>query len=82
MKKTAVVIENVGPLLDCGRYAIKRLVGDPVHVTADIYKDGHDVIAAVLKWRMSGAKTWQESPMHGEGNDHWSGSFTVPEIGD
>ncbi|MFM8231781.1 MAG: maltotransferase domain-containing protein, partial [Chthoniobacterales bacterium] len=82
MKKTAVVIENVGPLLDCGRYAIKRLVGDPVRVTADVFKDGHDIIAAVLKWRMSGAKTWQESPMHGEGNDHWSGSFTVPQIGD
>jgi plasmid stabilization system protein ParE len=32
MKKTAVVIENIRPLLDCGRYAIKRLVGDPVHV--------------------------------------------------
>jgi len=82
MKKTAVVIENVGPLLDCGRYAIKRLVGDPVRVTADIYKDGHDVIAAALKWRMSGAKTWQEAQLHHEGNDHWSGSFSVPEIGD
>ncbi|MFM8460384.1 MAG: maltotransferase domain-containing protein, partial [Chthoniobacterales bacterium] len=69
-------------LLDCGRYAIKRLVGDPVRVTADIYKDGHDSVAAVLKWRMTGSKTWQESPMHDEGNDHWSGSFTVPEIGD
>ena len=60
MKKTAVVIENVQPLLDCGRYAIKRLVGDAVRITADIYKDGHDVIAAVLKWRRRGAKRWQE----------------------
>ena len=82
MKKTAVVIENVAPLLDCGRYAIKRLVGDPVLVTADIFKDGHDVIAATLKWRMSGAKAWHESPMTPGDNDVWSGSCTVTEIGD
>jgi starch synthase (maltosyl-transferring) len=82
MKKTAVVIENVSPLLDCGRYAIKRLVGDPVRVTADVFKDGHDVIAAVLKWRMAGEKKWQEAPMTPGDNDVWSGSFTVGQIGD
>jgi starch synthase (maltosyl-transferring) len=82
MKKTAVVIESVSPLLDCGRYAIKRLTGDPVRVTADIFKDGHDVIGAALKWRMAGETAWQEAPMRHEGDDHWSGSFTVPEIGD
>ena len=80
MKKTAVVIENVHPFLDCGRYAIKRLVGDPVHVTADIFKDGHDVVAAALKWRMVGTKKWQEVPMTPGNNDVWSGSFAVTEI--
>ncbi len=82
MKKTAIVIENVSPLLDCGRYAIKRLVGDPVHVTADIFKDGHDVIAAVVKWRRAGARKWQEAPMTPGDNDVWSGSFTATAIGD
>ena len=82
MKKTAVVIESLQPLLDCGRYAIKRLAGDPVQVTADIFKDGHDVIAATLKWRMVGTKKWQEVPMTPGDNDVWSGSFTVTEIGD
>ena len=82
MKKTAVVIENVHPLLDGGRYAIKRLVGEPVHVTADIFKDGHDVIAAAVKWRGAGTKKWQEAPMTPGDNDVWSGFFTVTEIGD
>ncbi len=82
MKKTAVVIENVRPLLDCGRYAIKRLVGDPVHVTADIFKDGHDAVAAALKWRKAGAKKWRETPMNSGDDDVWSGSFAVTEIGD
>jgi starch synthase (maltosyl-transferring) len=82
MKKTAVVIENVHPLLDGGRYAIKRLAGEPVHVTADIFKDGHDVIAAAVKWRGAGTKKWQEAPMTPGDNDVWSGFFTVTEIGD
>jgi starch synthase (maltosyl-transferring) len=82
MKKTDVVIENVQPLLDCGRYAIKRLAGDPVYVTADIFKDGHDVMAAVLKWRMAGSRRWHQAPLKQEDNDVWSGSFTVTEIGD
>jgi len=82
MKKTAVVIENIHPLLDCGRHAIKRLVGEPVHVTADIFKDGHDVIAAALKWRMAGAERWEEAPMKPGDNDVWFGSFAAPEIGD
>jgi starch synthase (maltosyl-transferring) len=82
MKKTAVVIENLQPLLDCGRYAIKRLAGDPVRVTADIFKDGHDTVAAVVKWRRVGGRRWQEAPMKPGENDVWSGEFTVPEIGD
>ncbi len=82
MKKTAVVIENVHPLLDCGRYAIKRLVGDPVEVSADIFKDGHDVLAAVLKWHMAGSRRWNEAPMKPGDNEVWSGAFTVTEIGD
>lgn len=82
MKKTAVVIENLQPLLDCGRYAIKRLAGDPVRVSADIFKDGHDVVAAVVKWRRAGERRWREAPLEPGDNDVWSGEFTVTEIGD
>ena len=79
-----VVIENVSPLVDGGRYSIKRTVGETVEVHADIFKDGHDVMIAVLKWRMLGAKRWHESPLQCVdpwNKDHWSGSFTVIEMG-
>ena len=82
MKKTAIVIENLEPLLDCGRHAVKRLVGDPVHVAADVFKDGHDIVAAAVKWRMTGGKKWSEVPMTAGDNDRWFGSFTVGEMGD
>ena len=46
-----VVIEKLTPLIDGGRYPIKRTVGEDTVVEADIFKDGHDVVSAVLKWR-------------------------------
>jgi starch synthase (maltosyl-transferring) len=50
-----VVIENVLPCIDCGRFAIKRVVGEQVEVVADIFADGHDVVATMLAWRSGGA---------------------------
>ena len=52
----SVVIDNVKPLIDGGRYPIKRIVGEDLVVEADIFKDGHDVVAAVLKWRVLGKR--------------------------
>ena len=48
----SVVIENLQPLIEGGRYPIKRIVGEDLAVEADIFKDGHDVVAAVLRWRV------------------------------
>lgn len=69
-----VVIENVSPAVDGGKLPLKRVVGDELVVTADMFKDGHDIMAAALKWRVRGAKTWQETPMRFVENDRWIGS--------
>jgi starch synthase (maltosyl-transferring) len=69
----SVVIENLAPLLDGGRYPLKRIVDQELAVSADIFKDGHDLVAAVLKWRPMGAPTWWETPMSPSANDRWSG---------
>src|SRR5881409_1893984 len=73
----SVVIENVQPLLDGGRYPIKRIVGEDLVVEADIFKDGHDVVAAVLKWRVLGKPAWRETPMIFVDNDRWRGVCTL-----
>lgn len=39
-----VVIEDVYPELNCGRYPVERGVGDRLEVWADVFKEGHDVI--------------------------------------
>src|SRR2546428_12659771 len=73
----SVAIENLQPLLDSGRYPIKRIVGEDLVVEADIFKDGHDVVAAVLKWRVLGKRRWQETPMVHIDNDRWRGVCTL-----
>ena len=67
------VIENLQPLVDGGRYPIKRVVGEDLVVEADVFKDGHDVVAARLKWRILGEQRWHDTPMIHIGNDRWRG---------
>jgi starch synthase (maltosyl-transferring) len=74
---SSVVIENMQPLIDCGRYPIKRIVGEDLVVQADIFKDGHDVVAAVLKWRVLGKRGWRQTPMVFVDNDRWRGVCTL-----
>jgi starch synthase (maltosyl-transferring) len=71
-------IENVYPLIDGGRFAVKRIVGERIEVWADIYRDGHDVMTAALVWRLEQDREWRREPMTHQGNDRWSGSF-VPD---
>ena len=73
----SVVIENVRPLIDGGRYPIKRIIAEDLVVEADIFKDGHDVVAAVLKWRVLGKRAWRETPMFFVDNDRWRGVCTL-----
>jgi starch synthase (maltosyl-transferring) len=73
----SVVIENLQPLIDGGRYPIKRIGGEDLVVEADIFKDGHDVVAAILKWRVLGKRAWRETPMNFVDNDRWRGVCTL-----
>jgi starch synthase (maltosyl-transferring) len=68
-----VVIENIEPCIDDGRYPIKRVVGQELKVSADVFKDGHDQICALLKWRKAGEPDWHQSPMKPTENDRWEG---------
>ncbi|HEU5360336.1 MAG TPA: alpha-1,4-glucan--maltose-1-phosphate maltosyltransferase, partial [Candidatus Deferrimicrobiaceae bacterium] len=76
-----MVIENVSPEIDGGRFPIKRTVGQKVTVMADIHTDSHDLITAVLRYRNHGDASWRETPMRELGNDRWSGSFSVTSLG-
>jgi len=72
-----VVVEGVTPEVDEGRYPAKRTVGEDVVVEADVYADGHDVLAAALLWRRRGESAWSETRMAPLGNDRWRASFVA-----
>jgi starch synthase (maltosyl-transferring) len=76
-----VVIEQVTPILDAGRYPIKRPVGSVIDVGAAIFKDGHDQIAARVVCRAPGGE-WQSFPLiYRHDPDRWYGSFRVDRLG-
>jgi starch synthase (maltosyl-transferring) len=76
-----VVIEDVSPLIDGGRFPAKRTLGDQVRVEADIFTDGHDSIAASLLVHREGSDEWTEIPMQPLVNDRWTAAFRVKELG-
>jgi starch synthase (maltosyl-transferring) len=76
-----IYIEDVYPVVDAGRFPVKRVVGEEVDVWVDIVRDGHAVLAAELLWRREGADKWFRVPMALHQNDRWTASFTPTEVG-
>jgi len=76
-----LTIECVTPELDCGRYPVKRIVGDVVRVGADILKDGHDTLAAQVVIRPPGEPAWSIPMLYDKDADRWSADFPVDKIG-
>lgn len=76
-----LAIEAVQPIIEGGRFASKCLCGREFPVTAVIFSDGHEQLAADLLWRASGEATWQRVPMQALGNDHWSATLRIDQQG-
>jgi starch synthase (maltosyl-transferring) len=76
-----ILIQDVRPQVDCGRYAVKAVAGDRVGVSATIVRDGHEVLGAAVRFKPPGATRWQEAPLEAVGNDRYEGSFEVAEPG-
>ncbi len=74
-------IENLWPVLDCGRYPVKRTLGQPVTVWADVFRDGHEILGAELKYRPAGSRRWQRAAMTADASDRWSAAFLPAELG-
>ena len=63
------------PTVDCGRFSVKRVEGEPLVVVADCFTDGHDSIRVMLRWRTDDERQWHEVEMEPLGNDRWRAQF-------
>jgi starch synthase (maltosyl-transferring) len=76
-----VIIEGVSPEIDGGRFPAKRTVGEQVLVHADVHCDGHEVLAAVVRYRPATAENWTETSLRPLINDRWAGVIEVRQQG-
>ncbi|HEV2955971.1 MAG TPA: maltotransferase domain-containing protein, partial [Xanthobacteraceae bacterium] len=76
-----IVIDNITPSVDAGRFAAKRIVGETIRVEADIFADGHDVLGAELLWRAADEREWRRVAMEALPNDRWAATFAPARIG-
>ena len=76
-----VVIEDVRPQIDGGRFAVKRVTGQVVSVEADVFTDGHDAVRADVLFRAPGDAAWRRLPMEALGNDRFGAAFAVDGVG-
>lgn len=76
-----VQIERVEPIVDAGRYAVKRCVGDSIWVRARAFCDGHDQPRCALLWRHQSEEKWSQTLMTTDGWDHWEATFELPQLG-
>ena len=78
-----IVIEHVRPEIDAGRFPAKRVLGDACVVSADIFKEGHDQLAARVRYRGPGEGEWSYVAMPYDSDaDRWAGAFALDRIGE
>ncbi len=76
-----IVIDRISPCVDGGKYPAKAIVGQHIPVSATIFMDGHDHIAARLLWQKKDTKDSHTLAMHAQGNDRWGAGFVAESSG-
>ncbi len=77
-----VVIEEITPAVDGGRYPVKLTVGGTLDVGANVFRDGHDLVAARVIFLAPGEPQWRSAPLTYKFEpDRWYGSFRVEQAG-
>ena len=75
-----VVINSVVPSTPDSVSAAKGTLGRRLPIGANVFADGHDVVAGRVRWRGAGGE-WLTVPMEAEGNDRFTAAVVPEEVG-
>ena len=81
MSQSRVILENLSPEINAGRFYAKRVIGNTFRIEIDLFTDGHDVVNGHLLYRQAGKKRWNSTQLTFLGNDRWTGEFTLDKPG-
>lgn len=76
-----IAIEGIDPEIEAGRFAAKCALGEVFHVEADIFCDGHEVIAAELAYSADKDGVWHAIPFSFLTNDRWAAQLRFDSVG-
>src|ERR1051325_9847391 len=76
-----IYFEDVYPSVYGGRYPVKRIVNEDIEVWADVFRDGHEVLAGCLCWRRHNERKWNSTPLVFDQNDRWHATFRPASLG-
>ncbi|MEE8601075.1 alpha-1,4-glucan--maltose-1-phosphate maltosyltransferase [Euzebya tangerina] len=79
--KHRIQIASITPAVDGGRYPVKTTVGRRVDVSATLFREGHAMVAAGVRYRREDATQWDEAPLRRTEQDGFAGSFEVDSVG-
>jgi starch synthase (maltosyl-transferring) len=75
------VVEEVRPRVDDGHFDAKAVVGDVVHIEADAFVDGHDLLRVSVHHRRVGDRRWRREEMTPTVNDRWHAAVIFDAAG-
>ena len=81
MAPSRIQIQDVRPQVDCGRYPVKACLGDAVPVSATIFRDGHEKLEAVVRYRPVRERRWREERLELSGNDRFEATLVPDTLG-
>jgi starch synthase (maltosyl-transferring) len=73
-------IDDITPAVSCGQYPAKAVVGERIPVSATVWRDGHDAVAATVSWRGPNDRVARQTRMveQGTGLDRFA-AVIVPD---
>ncbi|MER6089621.1 maltotransferase domain-containing protein, partial [Streptomyces bluensis] len=78
-----IPVREVRPAVECGRRPAKAVVGETFQVSATVFREGHDAVAANVVLKDPNGRTGPWTPMRelAPGTDRWGADVTPGEAG-